>query len=52
MLNTRKKKRIISEITSVAGSSGKLDGTKRDTSNVQGGTASRSAIKQNEPYIK
>jgi len=40
------------EITSVTGSSDKLDGTKRDTPNAQGGTASRSAIKQNEPNIK
>jgi len=36
-LNIRRKNHI--EITSVAGSSNKLDGTKRDTSNVQGGTA-------------
>jgi hypothetical protein len=46
MIKRRKKNHI--EITSVAGSSNKLDGTKRDTSNAQGGTASRSAIKQNE----
>ena len=43
-----KKKKNHIEITSVAGSSNKLDGTKRDTSYAQGGTASCSALKQNE----